>query len=136
MAITDSRNKLGTLTIDALTTFSKQITNVKLTPSVDEDGDKVETLDGSTILPDEVTSWVLELGAIQDFDDPDGFVEFARANAGDLVPVVWQPNQVGAPSYACSVKVRAVEIGGEIAQRLPTSTTWPVDGEPTPTYAP
>ena len=134
MSITDSRNKAGTLTIDATGTFAKQITNVKLTPSTDEEGERIETLDGSTVEPDEITSWEIELGAIQDFDDVDGFVEFCRANAGEIVPFVWKPNQVGAPSYNGTTRVRAVEIGGEVAQRLSTSTTWPVIGDPTPSY--
>ena len=136
MAITDSRLKGGSLTLDAVATFAKQMSSVKLTPSTDEDGDPLETLDGSKIEADEVTTWELELGAVQDFDDPAGFVEFARANAGELVPFEWAPNAVGAPTFAGTVRVRAVEIGGEVASRLSTTATWPVIGDPVPTYAP
>lgn len=135
MAIEDSRNKGGTLTLDALP-FGKQMTDVKLTPSTEEDGDKLETLSGDTIEPDEVTSWVLELGAVQDFDDPAGFVEFARINAGEIVPFTWAPNAVGAPTYDGTVRVRAVTIGGTVASRLATETSWPVIGAPDATYAP
>jgi hypothetical protein len=133
MPITDSRNKGGTLTLDALA-FAKQATSVTLTPSADEDGDDLETLDGSTILADEVTSWALDLGMVQDFEDPAGFVEFARANAGDVVPFDWAPNGATGPSYSGNVKVRAVPIGGDVASRLTTTASWPVEGQPSVDY--
>lgn len=135
MAITDSRLKGGTLTLDSLP-FGKQMTSVKLTPDVDEQGEAVETLTGDKVGANEVTTWSLELGAIQDFDDSAGFVEYARANAGDEVSFTWTPNNTDAPSYAGTVKVRAVEIGGEVAARLSSTTTWPIITGPTPTYTP
>lgn len=133
--IEDSRLKGGTLTLDAVTTFAKQMTSVILTPSTETEGEAVETLDGSRIEADETASWTLELGAIQDFDDPQGFVEWARANSGAEVAFDWQPNGDGAPSYAGVVKVRPVPIGGNVAERLTTTASWPLVGDPTPTYA-
>jgi hypothetical protein len=131
--ITDSRNKGGTLTLDALE-FAKQMTNVTMTPSVDEEGDRIETLDESTIEPDEITSWAMDLGAIQDFTDAAGFVEFARANDGEVVSFVWAPNGAGEVSYAGTVKVRAVPFGGDVNTRLTTTASWSVITGPTPTY--
>lgn len=133
--IEDSRIKAGTLTLDAVA-FAKQMTEIKFTPSVEEEGERVETASGAVIEAEEVTSWVLELGNIQDFDDPAGFVEFARSNAGELVPAVWVPNAVGAPTIAATVRVRAVEIGGAVATRLTSSTSWPVIGDLDVDYAP
>lgn len=132
-AIEDSRLSGGTLTLDAIP-FAKQMTTVELEPSTAEEGEHVEVLSGATLDPDEVTSWVLNLGAIQDFDDPTGFVEFARANAGQLVPFSWQPNAVGAPTYTGTVRVRAVKIGGEVAKRLGNESGWPVIGDFDTTY--
>ena len=129
-AIEDSRLKGGTLTLDAQP-FGKQMTSVSLEPSEAEEGESIETLTGATVEPDEVTSWVLNLGAIQDFDDPAGFVEFARANKGEIVPFTWDPN-AGGPSYTGTVRVRAVTIGGDVATRLTSTKAWPVIGEPTP----
>lgn len=131
--IEDSRNKGGTLTLDAVA-FGKQMTSVSLVPATEEEGEAVETLTGATIDADEVTTWALELGAIQDFDDPAGFVEFARLNAGELVPFSWVPNADGAPTYSGTVRVRAVTIGGEVAKRLNSDTSWPVIGDPDATY--
>lgn len=133
--IEDSRLRGGMLTLDAVE-HAKQFTSVALTPSTTSTGDDVETLSGATIEAEETTSWVLDVGAIQDFDDPAGFVEFARANAGQLVPFSWKPNAVGAPTYAGTVRVRAVAIGGNVNTRLTNSTSWPVIGDYTTTYTP
>lgn len=130
MPITDSRNKGGTLTLDAQP-FAKQMTSVALTPATDEEGDAVEALDGSTIDPDEVTSWALDLGAIQDFTDAAGFVQFAFENAGDVVPFAWAPRGADGPTFSGNVKVRAVTIGGGVNTRLTSDTSWPVQGLPT-----
>lgn len=129
MPIEDSRNKGGTLTLDAQP-FAKQMTSVALTPAVDEEGDALEALSGDTIDPDEVTSWTLDLGAVQDFTDPAGFVRFAKENAGDVVPFTWAPRGAEGPTFGGNVKVRAVAIGGGVNTRLTSDTSWPVQGEP------
>lgn len=135
-AIEDSRLSGGTLTLDAQP-FAKQMTSVQLSPSTDTDGEPIETLSGAKIEADEVTSWELNLGAVQDFEDPAGFVEFCRANAGEIVAFTWRPNvAVGTPSYTGTVRVRAVEIGGDVKSRLSTSATLPVIGAPTVDYTP
>ncbi len=126
--IEDSRLKGGTLVLDAVP-FAKQQTDVALTPSVAEEGERVEVLSGAVIEPDEVTSWTLDLSSIQDFNDPQGFVEFSRANAGQIVSFAWLPNQVGAPTYSGMVRVRAVKIGGPVATRNSSDTSWPVIGD-------
>lgn len=134
--ITDSRLKAGTLTFDVSgvpVSFASQATNVRLVPKTDEEGDALETLSGDTITPDDVTTWTLNITAVQDFDDPDGFVAYALANAGELVDFDWKPNATGA-SFAGVVKVRPVEIGGDVNSRNTTGAEWPLDGEPTPTY--
>lgn len=132
-AIEDSRLKGGTLTLDGQQ-FGKQMTSVSLEPSENTEGEDVETLTGATLSAEETTSWALNLGAIQDFDDPLGFVEFARANAGEDVAFSWLPNAAGAPTYSGTVKVRAVTIGGDVATRLTTTKAWPVVGDIAPAY--
>lgn len=138
MTITDSRLKGGTLTftVDAAPlSFASQATNVRLIPKTDEDGDPLEVLSGDTIEADDVTSWTLNMTAVQDFDDPDGFIGFALANAGDVVAFTWKPNAAGV-SYGGTVKVRPVEIGGDVNARNTTGAEWPLVGDPTPTYPP
>ena len=132
--ITDSRVRRGTLTIDGIS-FATQPTNVKLSPDFVEDGDRVEVLSGDVIEPDETTTWALNITAIQDFDDPAGFIAFALDNNGEVVPFVWKPNDVaGSVSYSGTVKVRAVEIGGDVASRNTSDAEWAVKTGPTPAY--
>lgn len=133
MTITQSRLKTGTLTIDS-NAFAGQATNVRLTPSVSTEGDRLEVLSGEFIAPEESTTWALEFTGVQDFDDPDGWVEFCRASAGDTVAFTFEPNSVDAPSYAGTATVRAVVIGGDVAARLTSDASFPVVTGPTPTY--
>lgn len=132
MPIVESRLRNGLLTINGVA-FATQASNVTLSPDVDEEGDTLETLSGDTILPNEKTTWTLGITAIQDFDDPQGLVNFAFQNVGDIVSFTWRPSAAGV-SYAGSVKVRAVEIGGDVNARLDTSAEWPCQGTPVPTY--
>lgn len=132
MPIKDHRLKAGTLTLDALP-FATQATNVRLVPKTDEDGEALEVLSGDTIEPDDKTDWTLNITTVQDFDDPAGFIAFCLENAGQVVPFDWKPNATGV-SYAGSVKVRPVEIGGDVASRNTTDAEFPITVGPTPTY--
>lgn len=132
MTIKDHRLNTGTLSLDALP-FASQATNVNLEPSTDEEGEALEVLSGETVDPDETTTWVLNITAIQDFDDPVGFIAFCLENAGTVVPFVWKPNADGT-SYAGTCKIRPVAIGGDVAARLDTGAEFPVVTGPTPTY--
>lgn len=134
MPITDSRLKEGTLTIDG-DAFATQATNVRLTPRTDETGDRLEVLSGDTVDPEDETTWSLVIDAVQDFDDPAGFVNFALQNAGEVVAYSWQPNP-DAVTYSGNVKVRPVEIGGDVNTRNTTSAEWPCQETPTAVYAP
>jgi hypothetical protein len=131
--ITESKLKTGTLTLDALP-FASQATNVSLVPSVDEQGDPIETLSGDQKGADEVTTWVLKIEAVQDFDDPTGFVKFCFDNAGQAVPFSWEASAT-SPTWSGSLTVRAVEFGGPVNTRNTTEAEFPVIGTPTWTPA-
>lgn len=138
MPITDSRLKGGTLTLDG-TAFAKQAAAVSLVPDVSEEGDAIETLDGSTLEPEEVITWSLNIGLVQDFDDAEGLVEFLRSRAGEVVDWTWEPN-VDSPTYSGTVaggngvKLRAATIGGDVNVRLTSEVEMPLKGEPAATY--
>lgn len=128
MPITESKLKNGTLTLDAVE-FGTQATNVRLVPEVEEQGEAVEALSGDELAADETTNWTLTVEAIQDFDDPAGFVKFCFDNAGMSVPFTWEPNDkiesTSALSFAGTVKVRAVEIGGPVNTRNSSEVEFP-----------
>lgn len=136
--IIESKLKNGTLTftVDAVpVSFASQATNVRITPSHDEDGDPVETLEGDVIGAEETRSDTLTIAAIQDFDDPAGFQSFSWDNDREAIPFTWKPNATG-PTYAGTVKVRALEIGGDVNKRLTVDAEWPCVGTVTRTPAP
>lgn len=133
--ITDSRLKTGTLTLDG-DQFETQATAVALVPSTDEEGDAVETLSGDTIEPDDVTTWELQITAIQDFTDAAGFLEFCRANAGDVVSFNWKPTSATVPTWSGTCKIRPVIIGGDVNARNTSDAVFPVVTGPTPDYTP
>ena len=120
--ITESRVKQGTLTLGASgggtapdgTAFACQATSIKVTPSYDDDGDAVETLCGDEIPAGKKEKWTLNGTSIQDFDDPEGFLAYCYENSLQTVAFEWAPNVIGAPTWAGSVVIRALEEGGDV----------------------
>lgn len=129
MSITESKLKLGRLRFTVgeadPVDFTCQATNVRITPDHNEDGDAVETLCGDKLTPDTIRSDALNITAIQDFTDVDGFVAFSWDNDLAAVDVAWAPTGVGGPEYTGTVQVRAVEVGGDVNKRLTTDAEWP-----------
>lgn len=140
MAVNEARLKTGKLTLGGTgspptggTEFACQATNVRVTPSHDETGDEVETLCGDKLAPDVKTTWTLAGTSIQDFDSPDGFVQYSVENNLEVVSFTWQPN-ASTFIVAGTVQVRAVEIGGDVNTRLTTDFEWPCQDDPTFTW--
>jgi hypothetical protein len=138
MTIVESRLKTGTLTLGdegaGGETFACQATNVRVTPSYDDDGDAVETLCGDEIPAGKKESWVLAGTSIQDFDDPDGFLAYCYLHAMETTAFTWTPNPDGL-TWAGSCVVVALEEGGDVNTRLTTDWEFDVVGRPTRTYA-
>lgn len=139
MTITESKLKTGTLKFTiapaAAVTFECQATNVRITPSYDSSGDALETLCGDTLAEDETRTDALNITAIQDFTDPDGFVAWSWDNDLASAVVEWKPVGAGGPTYAGTVKVKAVEVGGDVNKRLTTDAEWNFAGKATYTPA-
>jgi hypothetical protein len=138
MAIVESRVVTGVLTVDAVS-FAGQVTDVQLVPSVAEEGDPLEVLDGTKIAAEEIVSWALVFTAIQDFNEEDGVVNFALTNSGDTVAFVFTPDHVpdvtNGVTYSGTCKVRPITIGGRVNVRLTTDASWVIVDGPTPDYS-
>jgi hypothetical protein len=136
MTITESRVRKGVLTFGVApgTDFSCQPTNVRVTPSYDDDGDNLETLCGDTLPPGKKESWVLAGTSVQDFDDPLGFLTYCFDNRMTTVPFTWQPNIDGAPTWSGEVVIVALEEGGDVNTRITTDFEFDVSGEVTRAY--
>lgn len=134
MAVVESKLKTGTLTLGTApgVEYACQQTNVRVTPTHNEDGDTVETLCGDVLSPSTTTVWALNGTAIQDWDAPGGlgFIQYSWENNGDTVPFEWQPN-ANATTISGEVTVRALEMGGDVNTRITSDFEWPLAGEPT-----
>lgn len=135
MPITESRNKNGVLTLGA-ESFETQTTNVTITPSYEDVGDPVETLAGDELTAEKQRTDSLKITAIQDFTDPDGFVNYTWDNDLTQVAFEWQPSGATGPTISGTVEVLACEIGGDVNTRLTTEVEWQCVGPVTRTPAP
>lgn len=132
MAVTVSKLKTGTLTLDAVS-YACQATNVRIIPPEQPTGtDDEETLCGDPLAPEQETPWRLAIEAVQDFTDVAGFVNMTWVDEGQWVPFSWKPNATG-PTYSGTVRVWPVEVGGVINRRLTTSAEWNLQAKPTRT---
>ena len=136
--ITESKLKAGSLILDAagaaFAKFATQATNVAITPETKDEGDPVETLDGSTIAADAVTTWTLKAKSIQDFTDPEGLQAYSWENENETVSYTWKPNGASGPTYAGNVRITPLEIGGDVNKRNDVDIEWALTGKPTVTY--
>ena len=133
MPVTDSRLGVGTLSLGTpAVDFAAQAATVKLTPSVSS-SDGTPTLAFPDPAPDSSVSWALNLSAIQDWEDPAGIVNYLMDHALDEVAFAWTPNTVDGTSYAGTVQIVPMEIGGDVAVQVVTDVELPVVGTPTRT---
>jgi hypothetical protein len=137
MTIVESRLKAGTLTLGGTsgtggTDFACQVTNCRITPSSDDDGDAQETLSGDVIAAGKKVSYVLAGTAIQDFDSPDGFQSYCHENATQTVEFSWNPSAT-SPTYSGTCVIVPVEIGGDVNSRLTTDFEFDINGDYTET---
>lgn len=130
---TESKLWEGTLTIDGVG-YACQAANVKITPKHNASGDTLFLLCGNELAPSTTRGNTLAISAVQDFDDPEGFVAMTWEKDLTDVPFTWEPNNVeGSVSYSGTVGVRAVEVGGDVRVRNMTSAEWDVVGPVVPT---
>ena len=130
MAVTDSRQGPGTLTLGTLTGAGCQMSNVRLVPEANEE-DGLPTLCDPKPPPLMTTVWSLQGTAVQDWELPatTGFVEFARVHDGETVTFTGCRIPTSASSTRASCQVRAVEIGGDVAVQTTTDFEFPVVGD-------
>lgn len=130
---TDSRQGPGTLNLGTKD-YGAQISNVALKPTQNTT-DGTPTLGEPKPAPLLSTSWELSGTAIQDWEDVQGFVEYARASNNTVVDFTWTPNTAKGVKYAGKCQIQAVEIGGDVGSQNTSDFTFPVVGEITRTPA-
>jgi len=128
MATIDSRLGPGTLTLGT-TDRGAQVSNCRLVPS-NNSTDGTPTLGTPTPAADITTTWALVGSAIQDWEDPAGFVEYCRINNNTEVAFEWEPNSAKGITYTGTCKVVAVEIGGDVASQNTSDFEFSLVGDP------
>jgi len=135
MATTDSRQGPGTLKLGtaapSMIEVAPQAATVKLTPTVNSN-DGTPTLETPEPAPDTSIAWALNISAIQDFEDPAGFVNFLMDHALAELAFEWSPKgATAAPIYKGTVQIVPIEVGGDVGVQTVTDVELPCVGTPT-----
>jgi len=108
-----------------------QAAAVKLTPTVNSN-DGTPTLETPEPAPETSIAWALNIDAIQDFEDPAGFVNFLMDHKLAELAFEWSPKgPTAAPIYKGTVQIVPIEVGGDVGVQVVTSVELPVVGQPT-----
>jgi hypothetical protein len=136
LATEESRQHSGTLSLGTpAVPFEKQTFSCELEPSINARGDELNMLNGNVLSADEEVKWVLKIGLVQDFMDPEGFLEYCRTHALADEAFEWVPNdELDAPTITGVLKVRPGKYGGATKLRLTSEIEFPVIGDPTVTH--
>lgn len=113
--------------------ISCQVTAITLEFETDAEDD-VPTLCGDVVPGDETESGTLTGTMYQDLY-AGGIGDYSWANAGTTQPFVFIPNTDMAAEFEGTLKVRRLNIGGDVKTSPTTDFEWPLVGIPTPTWA-
>lgn len=122
----------GTLTLGAsgdLRQFAAHTTATSLVPSY-SDGDVLNLLDGSTETEVDEETWALK-GTFRQQLETDAIEDWCLTNAGEEMTFTFTPVDAVSKSYTGTVKIRAVNIGGDVKTKNTSDFSFPVNGRPT-----
>lgn len=122
----------GTLTLGetgTLRQFAAHTTATSLVPSY-SDGDVLNLLDGSTETEVDEETWALE-GTFRQQLETDSIEDWCLAHAGEEMTFTFTPVDAVGKSYTGTVKIRAVNIGGDVKTKNTSDFSFPLNGRPT-----
>lgn len=99
--------------------FGSQITNARIEPSVDEE-DNIPVLSGEEVDGEETESWILAGSFLQDYSGIESTLVWCKTNSGTVLPFTFVPNAEEGLQIKGTVKVRAVQIGGDVKTKNTT----------------
>lgn len=138
--INESKLKSGILSLGGTggtggTDFACQATNVRVVPTFNDESDAVETLCGDKLAAFTTAEYALQGTSIQDFDSPEGFIQYSWDHNLENVEFSWKPS-ASATEFTGTVQVRALEVGGDVNTRITSDFDWPIVGDPVATWPP
>lgn len=128
----------GLLTLGEVSTeeeFGSQITNARIEPSVDEE-DNIPVLSGEEVDGEETETWILAGSFLQDYTGMDSTLVWCKTNAGKILPFTFVPNSEQGLQITGTVKIRAVQIGGDVKTKNTTDFEFKGIGDWTPAAYP
>lgn len=108
--------------------ISCQVTSVSIEHDVDAEDD-TPVLCGGVLPGDETESANLTGTIIQDLSD-DGIIEWTWTNSGTVQPFVFIPNTDLAKQITGEVKIRRLNVGGDVKTSPTSDFEWPCVGLP------
>jgi hypothetical protein len=132
MAVKAHRLGPGTLKFGetgTTTEFAAQSTNVRLSPSVNEE-DAIPVFSGEELDGDDTVSWVIAGTLLQSFDKA-GLLYWANTNALTVVPFDFVPSlEQSEFGVRGDAKIVPLEIGGDVKTRNTSDYEFKVIGAP------
>ncbi|MFC8038744.1 hypothetical protein ACFUOZ_05270 [Paenarthrobacter sp. NPDC057355] len=112
--------------------FAVQTTKTTLTPSVAAEDD-INTLDGNTLGGDETETWELT-GTIHQSYDANSLLKYCFDNRYSktkvALPFTFIPLDSGTQEWTGTIKLRALDIGGDVKKQNTSDFSFPLVGEP------
>lgn len=106
--------------------LSCQLSECRVTVDVDE-GDIIPVLCGGELVEDDVYTTKITGTVIQDLSAK-GVIDYTWRNKGKVVPCTFTPT-TGAARVAGDVKIRPIDIGGEVRKRNTSDFEWVFVGD-------
>lgn len=124
----------GTLsfTVDgggAAADFSSQVTACEVQVSTDTE-DPIDVLSGEQIDGDSTEEFTLAVTFLQDLTAA-GVVDWSWVNAGDTAAFIFVPNTVADRSVTGTVRIRRLNIGGDVKKKNTSEVEFTIIGVPT-----
>lgn len=116
----------------ALADFSSQVTACEVDVSTDTD-DAIDVLSGEQIDGDSTETFTLKATFLQDLTAA-GVIDWSWVNAGDTAAFIFVPNTEADRSVTGTVRVRRLNIGGDVKKKNTSDVEFSVIG--TPTFGP
>lgn len=111
------------------TEFSSQTTNMKLSPSLEEE-DTIPVLSGEELEGDDTVEWVVAGSLLQSFDKA-GLIHWCYENRLKVVPFEFIPNNEESDyGWRGRAKVVPLEVGGDVKTKNTTDFEFRCIGEP------
>lgn len=110
--------------------FAADLSKAGLNVSTDSE-DPTPMLDGSNMTGEDTDTWTLA-GTLQQSYDFDSLEKFCFDNRGKELPFVFTPNNDGGIDWSGVVKIRPVNIGGDVKKKNTSDFEFPVIGDPLP----